>query len=94
MSYFGLGGARPRLQTFFDSFRAFPPAFFGKEAIEKGNKIILPTEVAQKLVLLNISYPMMFEVRNSQAGLATHCGVLEFSAEDGTCILPLWVTPT
>jgi len=94
MSYFGLGVPRPRLQTFFDSFRAFPPAFFGKEVIEKGNKIILPTEVAQKLVLLNISYPMMFEVRNSQAGLATHCGVLEFSAEDGTCILPLWVTLT
>ena len=93
MSYFGRGG-RQRLQTFFDSFRAFPPAFFGKEIIEKGNKIILPADVATKLVQLNISYPMMFEIRNSATDTFTHCGVLEFSAEEGTCIIPLWVLPT
>lgn len=42
---------------------------------------------------LNISYPMLFEVRNKQASTLTHCGVLEFTAEEGRCYLPRWVSP-
>ena len=40
---------------------------------------------------LNISYPMLFEVRNKGANTLTHCGVLEFVAEEGRCYLPHWV---
>ena len=40
---------------------------------------------------LNIVYPMVFKVTNSSNGLATHCGVLEFTAEEGRAYLPSWV---
>jgi len=36
---------------------------------------------------------MLFEVRNKSAGTLTHCGVLEFVAEEGRCYLPHWVPP-
>ena len=40
---------------------------------------------------LNIVYPMLFSVTNTANGLATHCGVLEFIAEEGRAYLPSWV---
>jgi ubiquitin fusion degradation protein 1 len=43
-----------------------------------------------ELAHLNIVYPMMFELV-SQAGIKTHCGVLEFSAEEGRMYIPYWM---
>ena len=42
---------------------------------------------------LSISYPMLFEVKNpnKEGVLPIHCGVLEFTAEEGTVFLPYWV---
>lgn len=34
---------------------------------------------------------MLFKVANSGAGRATHCGVLEFVAQEGHVYLPRWV---
>jgi ubiquitin fusion degradation protein 1 len=34
---------------------------------------------------------MLFEARNKSANTVTHCGVLEFVAEEGRCYLPHWV---
>lgn len=34
---------------------------------------------------------MTFMVSNAQMGLKTYCGVLEFSAEEGVCHLPVWM---
>lgn len=39
---------------------------------------------------LNIEYPMLFELTGSQ-NRVTHCGVLEFVADEGLCYLPHWV---
>jgi ubiquitin fusion degradation protein 1 len=30
-------------------------------------------------------------VNNAQMGRKTHCGVLEFSADEGVCYLPNWM---
>lgn len=40
-----------------------------------------------------IQYPMMFNIRNADESLAraTHCSVLEFTAEEGRCYIPHWV---
>ena len=81
-----------RTQTYTNSFSAFPALFFGKDDIEKGNKIILPVSVLWTLVQMHISYPMLFEIRNPAQETLTNCGVLEFTAEEGTCIIPFWVT--
>ena len=40
-----------------------------------------------------IQYPMMFHIKNVDDSLAraTHCSVLEFTAEEGRCYIPHWV---
>lgn len=40
---------------------------------------------------LDIEYPMVFELRNSSAEIVTHCGVLEFTADEGIIHMPEWV---
>jgi hypothetical protein len=35
---------------------------------------------------------MIFMISNPQMGKKTFCGVLEFSAEEGLCYLPYWVS--
>ena len=42
---------------------------------------------------LHIEYPMLFEVRNTAAERTSHCGVLEFIAEEGMIYMPYWVRP-
>ena len=34
---------------------------------------------------------MLFELTNTSLGKRTHCGVLEFSAEEGRCYIPFWM---
>ena len=41
---------------------------------------------------LNIVYPMLFKLKNSKSERATHCGVLEFVADEGKMYLPYWVS--
>lgn len=41
---------------------------------------------------LHIEYPMLFKVTNEAVDRHSHCGVLEFSAPEGTCYMPYWVT--
>jgi len=40
---------------------------------------------------LHIQYPMLFKLNNGRAHRATHCGVLEFVADEGRVYLPYWV---
>lgn len=72
-------------------YQCYPVSFMNKEDLEKGNKIILPSSALDHLARLNISYPMLFEVTNPASDSRTHCGVLEFIAEEGTCFLPYWM---
>ena len=40
---------------------------------------------------MNVEYPMLFNVTNRQTARDTHCGVLEFIAEEGVIYMPYWV---
>ena len=40
---------------------------------------------------LHIVYPMLFKLSNSRSGRNTHCGVLEFVADEGKIYIPYWV---
>jgi len=63
-----------------------------KSQLENGGKIILPSSALHHLAQLKIEYPMLFELRNKQLReLRTHCGVLEFVAEEGYCYVPYWM---
>ena len=54
-----------------------------------GDKIILPVSILDTLITMEVQYPMTFEIITNQT--KTHCGVLEFTAEEGTCFIPSWI---
>lgn len=41
--------------------------------------------------MLDINYPMSFEVSRYSSQRVSHCGVLEFVAEEGIIYMPQWV---
>ncbi|KAK9476712.1 ubiquitin fusion degradation protein UFD1-domain-containing protein [Lipomyces japonicus] len=86
-------GANSR-QTFSEYFRCYPVVMMPgneRENLNYGGKIILPPSALNKLTRLNITYPMLFELKNEEIELTTHAGVLEFIAEEGRVYLPQWM---
>jgi len=59
--------------------------------VDNGGKIFLPPSALQHLTRLNTTYPMLFKLTNQRTGRETHCGVLEFEADEGNCYLPYWM---
>lgn len=51
----------------------------------------MPPSALEQLTRLNINYPMLFKITNKKTNRITHCGVLEFIADEGKVYLPLWV---
>lgn len=80
-----------RIDHFERKFRVYTGAFCGKPHLDDGGKIILPASALDELARLNIVYPMLFKITNTNQGISTHCGVLEFSAEEGRVYIPFWM---
>ena len=73
--------------------------------VEAGGKIIMPPSALDQLtrcknlfkpsknsnVRLNIVYPMLFKLSNKKTSRTTHCGVLEFVADEGKIYIPYWM---
>ncbi|KAK9452924.1 ubiquitin fusion degradation protein UFD1-domain-containing protein [Dipodascopsis uninucleata] len=81
-------------QRFSEYFRCYPVAMLPgaeRESLNYGGKIMLPPSALNKLTRLNITYPMLFELKNEEVELVTHAGVLEFIAEEGRVYLPQWM---
>ncbi|CEP64356.1 polyubiquitin-binding protein UFD1 LALA0_S11e02234g [Lachancea lanzarotensis] len=95
----GIGGFPSGLmnvpQNFEDFFRCYPIAMMNdrirKDDANFGGKIFLPPSALNKLTMLNVRYPMLFELTASDSQLKTHGGVLEFTAEEGRVYLPQWM---
>lgn len=51
----------------------------------------MPPSALEQLTRLNIEYPMIFKLTNKKSKRVTHCGVLEFVADEGKVYLPHWV---
>ncbi|KAG4302443.1 hypothetical protein PCANB_001262 [Pneumocystis canis] len=84
-------------QTFKSDYRCYSISMMeGNErnSVNFGGKVILPPSALDKLSRLNISYPMLFELKNTEKERITHAGVLEFIAEEGRIYLPLWMMQT
>jgi len=56
-----------------------------------GGKVFLPQSVLEDLVVLQIQPPYTFQISRTDTKEFTHCGVLEFTAEEGTIVVPLWM---
>lgn len=89
---FGLGFHEPR--PFNTMYRCYSVSMLpGNERtdVEKGGKIIMPPSALDQLTRLNIVYPMLFKLTNNRHNRITHCGVLEFVADEGKVYLPYWM---
>ncbi|CAB3245748.1 unnamed protein product [Arctia plantaginis] len=62
-----------------------------RQDVERGGKIIMPPSALEQLTRLNIEYPMIFKLTNKKTKRITHCGVLEFVADEGRVYLPHWM---
>jgi len=51
----------------------------------------LPPSAFDTLARLQVDYPMLFKLSSSVDNKITHSGVLEFTAEEGTCYIPFWM---
>ena len=51
----------------------------------------MPPSALDVLTRLNIVYPMLFKLTNRRGKRHTHCGVLEFVADEGKVYIPYWV---
>lgn len=51
----------------------------------------MPPSALDRLASLHIEYPMLFELHNDATQQISHCGVLEFVAEEGMIIMPYWM---
>lgn len=75
--------------TFLQHYRVFPCSFIEKP--ENGNKVYMPPSALNRLAQLHIEYPMLFRAENRRTGKHTHCGVLEFVADEGSVYIPYWM---
>lgn len=77
--------------SFEQTYRCYPASFIDKPQLENGDKIIMPPSALDRLASLHIDYPMLFELRNAATERVSHCGVLEFIAEEGMIYMPYWM---
>ncbi|KAK8488802.1 hypothetical protein V6N13_000963 [Hibiscus sabdariffa] len=77
--------------TFEQHYRCYSVSFIDKAHLEKGDKVIMPASALHRLAYLHVEYPMLFELTNAPAGRVSHCGVLEFVADEGTIYIPYWM---
>lgn len=88
-----LQASRPATMLFDKRLRAFSFAICNRPELEDGDKIILPPSALAELTALHVQYPMLFQITNTNdaCNRQTHCGVMEFSADEGHCYLPHWM---
>jgi len=80
--------------TFTTQYRCYSVMMLAgneRNDVDKGGKIILPPSALDLLTRLNIVYPMLFKLTNARQKRSTHCGVLEFVADEGKCYIPNWM---
>ena len=84
----GRGGAR---RSFENCYQCFSMAVINKSHLDDGDKILLPPSALDTLSRMNVTYPMLFEIKNDSKQKSTHVGVIEFSAEEGKCHIPYFI---
>jgi ubiquitin fusion degradation protein 1 len=83
-NFFGLFDENP-------SWTLDPRKFDRTNPNNYGGKVILPQSILVDLVTLQIQPPYTFEISHSHGVHKTHCGVLEFTGEEGEVTVPAWM---
>ena len=63
-----------------------------RDDLEKGNKVLLPPSVLAEVSQGAMPHPLLFRINSMRTKKTTYVGVLEFTAPEDICILPLWVS--
>ena len=87
------GKGKIQIDTIFiEVYKAFPASIMGRDDIDLSNNIILPQSALGKLSIMrnfcDPKNPLLFRILNIELNIYTHCGVVEFTAEEGTCYIP------
>ncbi|XP_062591219.1 ubiquitin fusion degradation protein 1 homolog, partial [Saccostrea cucullata] len=90
---FGFGQMFPEMgRSFNQTYRCYSVTMLGeRDDVERGGKIIMPPSALDQLTRLHIQYPMLFKLTNKKKNRETHCGVLEFVADEGRIYIPYWM---
>ncbi|KAL5017063.1 hypothetical protein ScPMuIL_006652 [Solemya velum] len=90
---FGFGHIIPEMgRNFNQTYRCYSVSMLAdREDVERGGKIIMPPSALDQLTRLHIQYPMLFKLCNKRTKRETHCGVLEFVADEGRIYIPYWM---
>ncbi|XP_039752596.1 ubiquitin fusion degradation protein 1 homolog [Pararge aegeria] len=94
MFQFGFNMFHEMTRPFTMTYRCFSVSMMPgneRQDVERGGKIIMPPSALELLTRLNIEYPMIFKLTNKKTKRITHCGVLEFVADEGRVYLPHWM---
>jgi len=71
--------------------KIYPISFLNRLDLEKGDKVLLPSIILQKLSDSDIKGPIIFELTNTTSNKVSHCGVMDFTADEGCAYLPRWM---
>uniref|UniRef100_J3KWD5 Uncharacterized protein n=1 Tax=Oryza brachyantha TaxID=4533 RepID=J3KWD5_ORYBR len=74
-------------ETFAQLYRCLPISPLNADD-NGGNRVIMPQSALDRLGYLHIEYPMQFQIQNANTLQASHCGVLEFTADEGFVHIP------
>ena len=95
MYKYNKGQRKPHIDVrniFIEVYRAFPASIMGRDDIDLSNNIILPPSALQVLSHMknydDPKNPILFRILNIELNIYTHCGVVEFTAQNGKCYLP------
>ena len=85
-------GPSQRKTSFQDHLTVFSASYVNRKNLNIGNKILLPASALQQLIHMRQKGPMMFKLTSTASpNKFTYAGVLEFVAEEGTCVCPDWM---
>ncbi|KAL2527024.1 F-box protein-like [Abeliophyllum distichum] len=77
---------------FKQSYHCIPFSKSKNSELEVGDKILMPVSALQELLNKETQHPWLFQIKKHyNAGQVSHCGVLEFTADEGSIVVPDWM---
>ncbi|XP_057775553.1 uncharacterized protein LOC130994526 [Salvia miltiorrhiza] len=76
---------------FQQEFVCLPFDRYKNPELETGNKIVMPPSSLSLIAALGMRCPWFFKIESFGSDKASHCGVLEFCAEEGSVYVPRWM---
>ncbi|OAA64398.1 ubiquitin fusion degradation protein [Niveomyces insectorum RCEF 264] len=88
------GAATMRFDEYYRCYPMVMAPGVERPELNYGSKILLPPSALDKVSRLHVQWPLLMELTNAEKDKHTHCGVLEFVAEEGRAYLPQWMMQT